>query len=55
MRDKERFDTVKEAGDRQLAAGDMGGLRDSLRAMWNNKISEAQGRDVSVPADVLRE
>ena len=55
MRDKERFDTVLEAGDRQLAAGDMEGLRDSLRAMWSNKIASARRQDVSAPADVLRE
>ena len=55
MRDKERFDTVLEAGDRQLAAGDMEGLRDSLRAMWNNKIASGRREDVSAPADVLRE
>ena len=55
MRDKARFDTVVEVGDRQLAAGDMDGLRESLRAMWNNKIASGRRDDVSTPADVLRE
>ncbi len=55
MRDKDRFDTELEAGDRQLAAGDMEGLRDSLRSMWNNKIASGRREDVSAPADVLRE
>ncbi len=55
MRDKERFDTVLEVGDRQLAAGDMDGLRDSLRAMWNNKVTSGRRSDVSAPADVLRQ
>ncbi len=55
MRDKERFDAVLEAGDRQLAAGDMDGLRDSLRAMWGNKIASDRHGDVSAAADVLRE
>ena len=54
MRDKVRFDEVREAGDRQLAAGDMDGLRDSLHAMWRNKVSPARRGDVSTPADILR-
>lgn len=55
MRDKARFDTVLAEGDAQLAAGDMAGLRDSLRAMWNNKVSGARQRDVGARADLLRE
>jgi hypothetical protein len=55
MRDKARFDSVREAGDAQLAAGDMAGLRDSLRAMWDNKVSTGRQRNVTAPADVLRE
>ena len=55
MRNKESFDTVRTEGDRQLAAGDMDGLRDSLHAMWNNKISASRQRDVAAPADVTRE
>ncbi len=37
MRDKERFDTVLEAGDRAVGGGRHGGLRDSLRAMWRQQ------------------
>ena len=55
MRDKARFDTVLAEGDAHLAAGDMDGLRDSLRAMWNNKVSRGRGRDVGARADLLRE
>jgi molecular chaperone DnaK len=55
MRDKDQFDTALEAGDRQLAAGDMEGQRASLRAVWNNKIASGRREDVSSPADVLRE
>ena len=55
MRDKDSFDRAREAGDRQLAAGDMDGLRESLHAMWNNKISATRQRDVAAPADVIRE
>ena len=55
MRDKARFDAVLAEGDAQLAAGDIAGLRDSLRAMWNNKVSTGRGRDVGARADLLRE
>ena len=55
MRDKDRFDADREAGDRHLAAGDMDALRECLRAMWRNKISEPRRGDVGTPADVMRE
>ena len=55
MRDKERFDNLLEVGDKQLAAGDTDGLRETLRAMWGNKIASGKRQDVSAPADVLRE
>ena len=55
MRDKAGFDAVLAKGDAQLAAGDMEGLRASLRAMWDNKVSSGRQRDVGRPADVLRE
>ena len=55
MRDKARFDALLVEGDAQLAAGDIAGLRDSLRAMWNNKVSTGRGRDVGARADLLRE
>ena len=54
MRDKARFDEVREVGDRQLAAGDMDGLRESLHAMWRNKVTSSRRGDVSTPADILR-
>ena len=55
MRDKARFDAVLVTGDAQLAANDMPGLRRSMRAMWDNKVSGNRARDVAAPADVLRE
>ncbi len=55
MRDKARFDAVLAAGDAQLAAGDTERLRDSLRAMWDNKVSGVRQRNVAAPADLLRE
>ena len=55
MRDKDRFDTVLAEGDAQLAAGDIASLRDSLRAMWNNKVSSGRGRDVGARADLLQQ
>ena len=55
MRDKDRFDRVRDTGDAQLAAGDMPGLRESLRAMWDNKVSKRRQGDVASLADVLRD
>lgn len=55
MRDKERFDAVLAQGDAQLAAGDTEGLRDSMRAMWDNKVSSSRQRDVGTSADLLRQ
>ena len=55
MRDKVRFDAVLVEGDAQLAAGDMDGLRASMRAMWSNKVSRGQSRAVDARADLLRE
>ena len=55
MRSKARFDTVLAEGDAQLAASDIEGLRKSLYAMWDNKVSGARQRDVSARADVMRE
>ncbi len=54
MRNKQLFDTVRDKGDAQLSAGDIAALRESLFAMWDNKVFHGRKRDVGMPADVLR-